>query len=387
MACRMNILVLNVGSSTCKCWYRDVPDGKIQTARTEWKSSENGAEKISTLLGSLPFLGEVEMVGHRIVHGGPKLRDSVLVTAEVRAAIAGQAEFAPAHNRMQLWAMEAMERLVGHKVPQAAVFDTAFHRTLTPAAYVYPGPYAWLEQGIRRYGFHGISVQYAAGRAAQLLGKPREAPRLIVCHLGNGASVTAVAQGKSVDTSMGFTPLEGIMMGTRSGSIDPAIPAYLLRHGTSAEDLDAILNRQSGLLGISGSSGDMREILEAIEKGSERARLAYDIYAHRLTREVGAMLAVLGGVEAIVFTGGIGENCVPLRRDVCAQLRFLGLELDLEKNALPRLDQNIAAVGSAVEVLVIRADEDGEIARECLRLAQSERAAQESISPATTSST
>ena len=379
----MKILVLNVGSSTCKCWYQDAPDGKIQTARTEWKSSERGEDKISALLESLPFLGAVEIVGHRIVHGGPKYRDSVFVTPEVRAAIAQQAEFAPAHNRLQLAAIETIERLVGDKIPQVAVFDTAFHRTLAPAAYVYPGPYAWLEQGIRRYGFHGISVQYATRRAAELLQKPRQALRLIVCHLGNGASVTAVAHGKSVDTSMGFTPLEGIMMGTRSGSIDPSIPAYLLRHGTSAEDLDSILNRQSGLLGISGFSGDMREILEAIERGNERAKLAYDIYAHRLTREVGAMLAVLGGVDAIVFTGGIGENCAPLRRDVCAQLEFLGLRLDAAKNAQRAVDQNIAAGDSAVQVLVIRADEDWEIARECRRMA----AAQESISPATTSST
>ncbi len=379
----MKTLVLNVGSSTCKCWYQDVPDGKIQTARTEWKSSENGEEKIRALLESLPFLREVEIVGHRIVHGGPRYRDSVFITGEVRAAIAEQAEFAPAHNRLQLAAIEIIARLVGNQVPQVAVFDTAFHRTLGPAAYIYPGPYTWLEQGIRRYGFHGISVQYATRRAAELLAKPREALRLIVCHLGNGASVTAVAQGKSVDTSMGFTPLEGIMMGTRSGSIDPAIPAYLLRHGTSVEDLDTMLNRQSGLLGISGFSGDMREILEAIEKGNERARLAYDIYAHRLTREVGAMLAVLGGVDAIVFTGGIGENCAPLREDVCAQFEFLGLKLDAAKNARWAVDQNIAAPGSAVQVLVIRADEDWEIARECQRLAA---ARQESISPATTSS-
>jgi acetate kinase len=384
----MKILVLNVGSSTCKCWYRDSPDGKVQTARTEWKSSESGEEEIRALLEALPFLGAVEIVGHRIVHGGARYRESVFITPEVRAAIAEQAEFAPAHNRLELFAIEDMQRLLGDKIPQVAVFDTAFHRTLEPKVYVYPGPYAWLEQGIRRYGFHGISVQYATRRAAELLRKPREALRLIVCHLGNGASVTAVAQGKSVDTSMGFTPLEGIMMGTRSGSIDPAIPAYLLRHGTSVDDLDKILNRQSGLLGVSGFSGDMREILEAIAKGNDRARLAYDIYAHRLTREIGAMLAVLGGVDAIVFTGGIGENAAPLREDVCAHFGFLGLRLDAAKNAQKPVDQNIAAQGSAVQALVIRANEDWEIARECQRLAQSERApSQESISPASTSST
>jgi acetate kinase len=364
----MKILVLNVGSSTCKCWYRDVPDGKIETARSEWKSSENGEQKIDALLQSLGFLREVEMVGHRIVQGGPKYRESTFVTPEVRDAIAEQAEFAPAHNRLQLAAIEAVDRLIGSGVPQVAVFDTGFHTTLAPAAYVYPGPYSWLEQGIRRYGFHGISVKYSTRRASQILEKPAASLRLIVCHLGNGASVTAVANGASVDTSMGFTPLEGIMMGTRSGSIDPAIPAYLLRHGTSAHDLDNILNKQSGLLGVSGFTSDMREILDAISKGHARARLAYDIFAHRLTREVGAMLAVLGGMDAIVFTGGIGENCAPLRRDVCAQLGFCGLKLDPQKNARQHLDENIAAAGSSVQALVIRADEDSEIAGECLRL-------------------
>ncbi|HEX5226397.1 MAG TPA: acetate/propionate family kinase [Bryobacteraceae bacterium] len=372
MALGVKVLVLNVGSSTLKCWFQDIPGGAIWTAKKEWKSSEDGAALMRGMLESIGLPREIDIIGHRIVHGGAKYRESVFITPEVRAGIASQAEFAPAHNRIQLAAIEAIGRIVGERIPQVTVFDTAFHRTLAPPAYVYPGPFAWLAKGIRRYGFHGISVQYATRRAAELLEAPVDATRLIVCHLGNGASVTAVAQGKSVDTSMGFTPLEGIMMGTRSGSIDPSIATYLLRHGTSADDLDAILNKQSGLLGVSGVSGDMREILEAIDKGNERAKLAYDIYAHRLSREIGAMLAVLGGpvpgVDAIVFTGGIGENCAPLRRDVCAKLEFLGLKLDEAKNARPQLDENIAATGSRVQVLVIRAEEDLEIARECLRL-------------------
>lgn len=422
----MKILVLNGGSSSFKCWFQDVPEeGRFPserqaarwTARADWSRHPGTADVRITrsdrvsftrqikagspagfLEPVLQFLwsgeakaaaapAEIDVVGHRIVHGGARYRESAVVTPEVRAAIAEQAEFAPAHNRLQLAAIETVDRVIGPQVLQVAVFDTGFHRTLAPAAYVYPGPYAWLEQGIRRYGFHGISVQYATQRAAEVLQKPREALRLIVCHLGNGASVTAVAHGESVDTSMGFTPLEGIMMGTRSGSIDPSIPAYLLRHGTSVEDLDAILNRQSGLLGVSGFSGDMREILEAMAQGNERARLAYDMYAHRLAREMGAMLAVLGGVDAIVFTGGIGENCAPLRQDVCSQFEFLGLKLDAAKNAQRAADQNIAAAGSTVQVLVIRADEDWEIARECQRLTRASAAAQESISPATTSST
>jgi len=372
MAGGMKILVLNVGSSTLKCWFQDVPNGAVKTARTEWKASENGEEHIDARIRSLDFLSEVEMVGHRIVHGGPKYRDSVFITPEVRAGIAELEDLAPAHNRLEIAAIDAVERIVGNipgkHVPQVAVFDTAFHRTLPPAAYVYPGPYEWLEQGIRRYGFHGISVKYSTRRAAEILRRPADSLRLIVCHLGNGASVSAVANGKSVDNSMGFTPLEGLMMGTRSGSVDPGILVYLGRQGKRADELDRILNNQSGLAGVSGLSGDMREILEAIEKGHERARLAYEIYAHRLRREIGAMLGVLGGADAIVFTGGIGENCAPLRRDVCAQFEFLGLKLDSAKNERPDLDQNIAAAGSPIQALVIRADEDSEIARECLRL-------------------
>jgi acetate kinase len=365
----MKILVLNVGSSSFKCWFQDVPEGPFPWGRApQWSASENSPPaSLETALKAGP--SEVDVVGHRIVHGGAKYRESVLITPQVRSAIADLAEFAPAHNKLQLAAIETVDRVFGTKVPQVAVFDTAFHATLQPAAYVYPGPYSWLDQGIRRYGFHGISVQYSSMRAAELLRVPPNSSRLIVCHLGNGASVTAVANGKSVDTSMGFTPLEGIMMGTRSGSIDPSILVYLIRHqGYTADQIDEILNRKSGLLGVSGISGDMREILEAIEKGNARARLAYDIFAHRLTREIGAMLAVLGGVDAIVFTGGIGEHCAPLRDQVCQQLAFLGLKLDVAKNQRPDLDQNIAAPSSLVQVLVIRADEDSEIARECQQL-------------------
>jgi acetate kinase len=403
----MKILVLNGGSSSFKCWFQDVPDGQVPSeavaprwsAGADWSRNSGSAEvKITrsdgvsatrTITAGSPseFLepvlkalwkGEtraidgpsgIDVVGHRIVHGGPKYRESVLVTPEVRAGIAQQAEFAPAHNKLQLAAIETIDKVIGAEVPQVVVFDTGFHATLAPRSYVYPGPFNWQDEGIRRYGFHGISVQYSTRRAAELLHVPSNSLRLIVCHLGNGASVTAVANGKSVDTSMGFTPLEGIMMGTRSGSIDPSILVYLIRrHGYSADQIDEMLNRKSGLLGISGISGDMREILAAITNGNDRAKLAYDIYAHRLTREIGSMLAVLGGVDAIVFTGGIGENCSPLREDVCSQLAFLGLQVDTAKNVRPKLDQNISAAGSTVQVLVIRAEEDREIARECQRV-------------------
>jgi len=248
---------------------------------------------------------------------------------------------APAHNKFELQAIDTALRVFGADVPQVATFDTAFHKTLEPPAYVYPGPYDWLDLGIRRYGFHGLSHQYSSRRAAELLGG--DSLRLIVCHLGNGASLCAVRNGKSVDTTMGFTPLEGLMMGTRSGSIDPAILIYLIRHrGYSADQLDKILNQKSGLLGVSGISGDMREILASADP---RAKLAFDIYAHRLCREIGAMAGVLGGADAIVFTGGVGENCAPLREIVEKRFGFLD-----------------------AKILVIHAEEEWEMVRECYLL-------------------
>jgi acetate kinase len=250
-----------------------------------------------------------------------------------------------------------------------AVFDTAFHATLPPAAYVYPGPYEWRRRGIRRFGFHGISHHYASQRTADLLGRELSSLQMVTCHLGNGCSLAAICKGRSIETTMGFTPLEGLMMGTRSGSIDPGIMIYLIRHsGYTADQLDRILNQESGLCGISGLSGDMREILAAAGQGNERARLAFDIYAHRLCLGIGSMIAALGGLDALVFTAGIGENCPPLRERVAAQFAFLGMKLNAAKNAAPVLDQDIAAEDSKVRVVVLRAEEDWEIARECYRV-------------------
>jgi acetate kinase len=380
----MRILVLNGGSSSFKCWFHDVREPlPVEAPRPLWETDVpwHGGTPLANVLPELlkelwtgtkkviDSPNAIEAVGHRIVHGGKAYRETTRVTPEVRATIARQAEFAPAHNRFELEAIEAVDGVLGSHVPQIAVFDTAFHATLEPAAYVYPVPYGWLDDGVRRYGFHGISYQYATRRAAQLLGKPAEALRLILCHLGNGCSLAAVRNGKSVDTTMGFTPLEGLMMGTRSGSIDPGILIYLLRHcGYKADQLDEILNRESGLKGVSGLSGDMREILTAAAQGNAHAQLAFDIFAHRVTREVGAMLTVLGGVDAMVFTGGVGENCPPLRERVCRQLGFMGLQLDSGKNAHVANDQDIAGPQSTVRVLVIHAQEDWEIARECYHL-------------------
>jgi acetate kinase len=334
----MRILVLNGGSSSVKCRLDEIcSDPPSAPPPAVWEENfDLSAQNMESALRSVP--GPVDVVGHRIVHGG-SLRETSRITPEVRETIAREAEVAPAHNKFELAAIDAAERVF--EVPQIAVFDAAFHATLEPAAYVYPGPFEWLQHGIRRYGFHGISHRYAARRASEIL---RSADlRFVICHLGNGASLCAVRAGKSVDTTMGFTPLEGLMMGTRSGSIDPGILIYLIRHrGYTAEQLDHILNRESGLLGVSGISGDMREILAAIGQGNERAKLAFEIYTHRLCRGIGSMAAVLGGVDAIVFTGGVGENCAPLREAVAGRLAFLNARL-----------------------LIIHAEEDWEIAREC----------------------
>ena len=335
--------MINGGSSSFKCALYDTL-APVWSENVRWTGATPPAEVLKSLFARA---GAVDVVGHRIVHGGRDHRATTWITAEVRATIAAQAEVAPAHNRFELAAIDAAREALGSGVRQAAVFDTAFHATLAHAAYVYPGPYEWLEkEGIRRYGFHGLSFQYSTRRAAELLGQTPH--RLLICHLGSGASLCAVRDGRSVDTTMGFTPLEGLMMGSRSGSFDPGIIVYLLRHrGYTAEQLDEILNRESGLLGISGVSSDIREVLKQADQGDARARLALDIYIHRLTREAGSMIAVLGGLDALVFTGGVGENCAPVRDALCAQLGFLG---------------------SNLRVLVIHADEESEVARECHQL-------------------
>jgi acetate kinase len=251
-----------------------------------------------------------------------------------------------------------------------AVFDTSFHRRLPEAAAVYPGPYEWLARGIRRYGFHGINHQYCAERASQLLGRELNSLKLVTCHLGNGCSLAAIRNGRSVDTTMGFTPLDGLMMGTRSGSIDPGILTYLLREEkVTGQQIDDLLNKKSGLLGISGFSGDMRQIVPAMKGGNPRAKLAFEMFVHRLQAGIGAMVAVLGGIDALVFTAGIGENSQELRAAACANFAFLGLKLDATKNQQSTADQEISLADSAVRVLIVRAQEDWAIACDCWHLA------------------
>jgi acetate kinase len=313
-------------------------------------------------------LSEIDVVGHRVVHGGQKYRHSVLITEDVKREISRLSTLAPAHNPAALDGVEAIEQSL-EDVKQVAVFDTGFHSTLPDAAAIYPGPYEWVEKGIRRYGFHGISHQYCANRAAQIIGKDLKTLRLINCHLGNGCSLAAIKNGVSVDTTMGFTPLDGLMMGSRCGSIDPGILIYLLRQSEySAERLDYVLNKVSGLRGISGVSSDVPQVMEAIEQGNERAKLALDIYVHRLRTGIGSMLASLGGLDALVFTAGVGERSALIRQAACEAWEFLGLKIDPEKNQQNLLDVDIATPDSTVRVLVIHTQEDWAIAQQCWQL-------------------
>ena len=321
-------------------------------------------------------LEELDGIGHRVVHGGTDYQSSVRITPTVKAAIDRCSAFAPLHNPANLAGIEAIEAILKtleRDIPQVAVFDTAFHSTLSPAAYTYPGTYDWLTQGIRRYGFHGTSHQYCSEQVQTYLQQAGLSPaqRLITCHLGNGCSLAAICDGRSVDTTMGFTPLDGLMMGTRSGSLDPGILLYLLRqHNLTVDQLDHLLNRESGLLGLSGVSNDLRSLLTAIDNGNSRAQLALDVFLHRLRSSIGAFLAILGGVDTIVFTAGIGENSALIRSQACQGFSFLGLELDEVANEQGRGDRSISTPASSVRVWVIQTAEEWTIARESIQILQ-----------------
>nr|MBA3824746.1 acetate/propionate family kinase [Ktedonobacterales bacterium] len=275
----------------------------------------------------------IDLIGHRVVHGGPNYRQSTFITPAVKEAIAEYEKVAGSHNRNTLQGITLMDHLFPG-TPQMAAFDTAFHAHLPLAAAVYPGPYAWFTQGIRRYGFHGLSHQYAAERAAALLGQDPATLRLVTCHLGGGCSLAAVQGGHSINTTMGFTPLEGLMMNNRSGSVDPGVLIFLLRYGGyTVEQLDRTLHEESGLEGISGSANDLRELLAADPAIHPRARLAIDIYVQRLREGIGAMVASLGGLDALVFTGGVGEHLAAIRAEASAPFAFMGLTIDAARNA------------------------------------------------------
>ena len=403
----MKILVLNAGSSSQKsCLYEiaadlpDLPPDPIWSAQIDWTHQQNVAEvKVETSQGkklqeTLPFEDrspvmermlsslwsgetqvidsptEIDAIGHRVVHGGSSYPHSVRITPEVKATIADLSPLAPVHNPVNLEGINAIEQILGQDILQVAVFDTAFHAQMPEAAIAYAIPYELTQQGIRRYGFHGTSHRYCAERTAQILEQPIADLRIVTCHLGNGCSLAAIRDGHSIDTTMGFTPLDGLMMGSRSGSVDPSILLYLMREkGYSVDQLDDLLNRKSGLLGVSGVSNDLRQVMEAIAQGNAQAQLALELYIHRLRSGIGAMIATLGGVDALVFTAGVGENAPNVRAAACEAFAYMGLRLDLDQNADHPRDRLISAADSTVKVLVIHTEEDWAIAKDCWTIA------------------
>ena len=406
----MHILVLNVGSSSLKFQFIDTDGDAIAEARdrriargqieriggesivtvsvankrpekttavirdhasaveyiVKWLTSDESGAPITTI-------GEIQAVGHRVVHGGEQFSQSMRVDDAVWNELEELIELAPLHNPHNLRGISAARAVLGPGIPQVAVFDTAFHHTLPETAYLYAIPYQFYRRyKVRRYGFHGTSHRYVAYRYRQLTGRQRENTKIITLHLGNGASACAISAGKSMDTSMGFTPLEGLMMGTRSGDLDPAILDFIAaKEGLSLRDIDLMLNKQSGLLGVSGLTGDMRELLdEAAEHDDRRARLAVELFCYRVKKYLGSYLAAMNGADAIVFAGGIGENAPSIRERICAGLDWLGIGIDASKNtalsggAEGRFDRE----GSRAELWVIPTDEELLIARDTWRV-------------------
>ena len=314
--------------------------------------------------GVISSLRDIDAVGHRVAHGGERFTDSVLITADVVKGIEACVDMAPLHNPAALLGIKACKTLIEH-APQVAVFDTAFHQTMPKQAYLYGLPYELYEKyGVRRYGFHGTSHKYVAQRAAEMMGKHMTDLRIVTCHLGNGASVTAVKNGKSIDTSMGFTPLAGLVMGTRSGEIDPAIiPFLMVKENMTIQEVDDYLNKKSGVLGISGLSSDFRDLEEAAHKGEERSQLAIDIFAYRVKKFIGSYVAAMGGVDAISFAGGIGENSALVRKKALEGLEFMGIALDQNKNETAKPDCELTGSGSRARIFAIATNEEIVVAR------------------------
>jgi acetate kinase len=355
------VLVVNAGSSSLKLSVLDAAGKRVASREAEAADDPGGA--IESFLQDAPPPGAS---GHRVVHGGAEFTEPVLVDDEVERRLDELAELAPLHNPAAFRALKAMREL-RPDLPAVACFDTAFHRTLPPAASTYAIPAEWAERwGPRRFGFHGLSHAYASRRAAELLEVPIERLRLVTAHLGAGASLAAVAGGRSVDTTMGFTPLDGLVMATRSGSVDPGLLLWVQRHGGfDPGATERALDREAGLLGISGITGDMRELLGAERGGNDRAALAISVYLHRLRSSIAAMAASMGGIDGLVFTGGVGENSAPVRARACEGLRFLGVELDAARNAEPpETDARLSPPGAQTHVLVVHAREDLEIAQQ-----------------------
>lgn len=357
------ILTLNSGSSSLKISLFDLPDLALADER-EAEVEGSYADALGKLLDNVST-DDICAVGHRVVHGGAEHERSERVTEDLKCSIEHLAELAPLHNKAALEGIDAIEKLLPG-VPQVAAFDTMFHSSMLPSEYLYGLPYEWYERwGIRRFGFHGLSHAYCAQRAAEMLGKLLEKLKIVTCHLGSGCSLAGVVSGRSVSTTMGFTPLEGLVMGTRSGSFDPGALLYLLsREALTVNEADRALNKESGLLGVSGVSSDMREILRARATGNERATLAFDVYVARLRESIGAMTAACGGVDALVFTAGVGEHSAEVRSAVAKALGWMGVAITEGRNSGAEPDIDISSPDAQVRTLVIHTREDLMVARE-----------------------
>lgn len=391
----MNVLVINCGSSSLKYQLIDMKDEKVLAKGlaerigiegSQVKHEATGKEKkvytdplathkeaINTVLnalvdpvyGAVKSLEEIDAIGHRVVHGGEKFAGSVVITDEVVKAMDECTDLAPLHNPPNIIGINACKELLPN-VPMVGVFDTAFHQTMPEEAFIYPLPYElYKELGIRRYGFHGTSHKFVAQRVGEMLNKDIKDLKIITCHLGNGASVTAIKDGKSVDTSMGLTPLEGLVMGTRCGDIDPAIVTFLMeKKGLSIKEVNNLMNKESGVLGISGISSDFRDIEGEAEKGNARAQLALDKFYYTVKKYIGSYAAAMGGVDVVIFTAGLGENSAQAREEICKGLEFLGITVDTDKNNTRGKEVEISKDGSNVKVFVIPTNEELMIARE-----------------------
>ena len=389
----MKILVINAGSSSLKYQLIDMDNNEVMAKglcerigidgilnhsvngeKLQFNiDMPNHAKAISAVLeallskehGVISNMNEISAVGHRVVHGGEKFSGSVVINADVKAALEECIDLAPLHNPANLTGIAACEEAMPG-VPQVAVFDTAFHQTMPAESYLYALPYEYYEKyKIRRYGFHGTSHKYVAGRAAAMLGKDIKDLKIVTCHLGNGSSITAVDGGKSVDTTMGFTPLAGLLMGTRCGDIDPAVVTFLQeKEGLSASEIDAIMNKKSGILGLSGVSSDFRDVEASAKEGNKVAEIGLNMFDYQVKKYIGSYAAAMGGVDAIVFTAGVGENNKVMRANVAKGLAFMGVKIDDEKNAIRGEEIDISAEGASVRVLVIPTNEELAIAME-----------------------
>jgi len=396
----MKVLVLNCGSSSLKYQLIDMENeavlcvGLVERIGIEGsilKQEKDGVEGkyiveqpmknheeaiklvldavVDSTYGGVKDIKEVEAVGHRVVHAGEKFATSVVITDEVEAALKECIDLAPLHNPANIMGIDACKAILPG-VPMVAVFDTAFHQTMPKKSYLYGLPHElYTKYGVRRYGFHGTSHKYVSQRAAEMLGKDIKNLKIITCHLGNGASIAAVDGGKCVDTSMGFTPLEGLIMGTRCGDIDAAILPFLMRkENLNADQLDAIMNKQSGVYGMTGISSDFRDIEGAAEKGDEKAQVALDAYVQKVKKYIGSYAAEMNGVDAVVFTAGVGENGIEIRESIASNMEFLGMKLDKEANKVRGKERVISTEDSAVKILLVPTNEELMIARDTLTL-------------------